>query len=118
MKHLFTIIFAFITLSASAQITDADLSMSDTIYVQVETGTVESVDYYRLTYVEVGGGYRTYQRMPVQEVAPFLVTLASEKTRWEQSVSDIDTEIARLQARKLVFEAIVTELDDAITALE
>lgn len=118
MKYLFALIFAFSALTASAQITDADLAMSDTIYVQVETGTVESVDYYRLTYVEVSNGYRTYQRMPVQEATPFLNTLATEKTRWEQSVSDIDAEIARLQARKLVFEAIVTELDDAITALE
>lgn len=117
MKH-FIIILALLSgsLLASAQV-DA-LVGADTLYVTIESGEIESVTYYRLNYVEVDGGQVSHIKSPLQEVAPFLITLGSEKSRWEDAIALLDSDIARLQAQKALFEAIRDEIGETITLLE
>lgn len=117
MKYL-TIVFLLIASSGFAQIADGDINPSDTLYVVVESGTVEDVTYYRLNYIERTSGYQNNQRTNAQSVAGFLSTLYYEQERWNTAINTIDADIARMQAAKAMYQAILTEIEDTITDLE
>lgn len=115
MKYI-TILFVFFTLGLQAQVTDA--SPIDTAYVLVETGEIEAELYSRLNYVSVSGGYITQERTPPELASPFMVRLLADQAQWGQAITNIDAEIAALQAKKAIYEGIKGVIDATITSLE
>lgn len=116
MKYI-TILFVFFTLGLQAQITDADLTANDTLYVAFESSEIESVVYHRANYVEITEGFQSVSKSTPEIESTFLLRLARDKEQWEIQIATIDEEVAKLLAKKAMFEAIVTDIDTKITAL-
>lgn len=116
MKYI-TILFVFISIGLQAQITGAELTASDTLYVAFESSTIETVAYHRMNYVEITGGFQNVSKSTPEIESTFLLRLARDKEQWETQIATVDQEVAILLAKKAVYEGIVARIDAKILEL-
>lgn len=114
----YAILFLLFPVFCFGQIDGTDVTPTDTVYLVVESGEVESVTYYRMNFVEVSQGGKVFQRTTPVIDSEFLVQLYAEKEKWIQAVANIDAELARLAIVKAWYEGIEDEIDAQILLLE
>lgn len=111
MKHFISTLFLTILAAAGySQISSKDITATDTIYVEVQTGTVNDTVYYRLATTQITGGTKNVTYSPAEQLDPFKSTIRAALSQARQYRSAITDDIRRMQSQRLSYISIVNVL--------